>query len=189
MVAPAFLREMLLTISAAVSVVAFDAWLEGSARSMLAWPMSLLAILLLLLAAPPLGRAAARLLKGRTRFAIPEQSGSYRGLAAVWLMQLAAYVLLGLGFVALAHGLLALPASLAMPGIAGLCFAGVAGIAAFFVPAGIGVREAALAWYLSAYIGPGPAALLAVASRVWLTFGEACLIAAGLLLMRGEDTR
>ena len=75
-------------------------------------------------------------------------------------------------------------AGLAWPTIAGLCFAGLAGIAAFFVPAGIGVREAALAWYLAPVIGPAPAALLAVASRLWISTGEAVLVGGGLLALR-----
>ncbi len=73
--------------------------------------------------------------------------------------------------------------------VAGLCFAGLAGIAAFFVPAGIGVREAALVWYLAPVIGPGPAALLAVAARVWISVGEAGLVAAGMLVLHQSAHR
>ena len=53
--------------------------------------------------------------------------------------------------------------------------------------AGIGVREAALAWFLSPIIGPAPAALLAVTSRLWISVGEAVLVAGGLLALRKRD--
>ena len=103
-----------------------------------------------------------------------------------WALQWVGYALLGLGLILLAHGLMRVPFALALPVTAAFCFAGVAGIVAFFAPSGIGVREAALAWYLAPYIGPGPAALFAIAARLWLTVGDLLLISMGMWLMRRE---
>jgi hypothetical protein len=98
--------------------------------------------------------------------------------------------LLGLGFFALGRGLGWFGPAHAALAISALCFAGLAGIAAFFVPAGIGVREAALAWILAPAIGPGPALMLAVLARAWISLGEAALVVAGLLwLQRHPDSR
>jgi hypothetical protein len=46
--------------------------------------------------------------------------------------------------------------------------AGIAGLLAVFVPAGLGVREAVLAALLAPRIGAAPAIALALAARVWL---------------------
>ncbi|MCX7042936.1 MAG: hypothetical protein NT117_09740, partial [Gammaproteobacteria bacterium] len=117
--------------------------------------------------------------------AVPE--GGAGAMAVAWLMMVSGYVVLGLGLIALARGLGIGQVGMGWPMVAGLCFAGLAGIAAFFVPAGIGVREAALAWYLGPIIGPAPAALLAVAARIWISIGEAALIGGGLLALRGRN--
>ena len=57
-----------------------------------------------------------------------------------------------------------------------------AGIAAFFVPAGLGVREAMLAGYLVQYMNPGEAGLVALLARAWLTLAEGAGIGLGLAL-------
>ena len=99
---------------------------------------------------------------------------------------MAGYVAIGLGLFALARGIALPAAGQASTMIAAFCFAGLAGIAAFIVPAGIGVREAALAWYLSPVLGIGPATLLAVVARIWISLAEAILVVFGLFLLRGE---
>lgn len=184
-VAPAFAREMLLSMSAAMALVAAPGWF-GAGPVGLALPFSLGAALLLLLATPTLGR---RVLDGLQRWTpirldLPETGSG--PLLQAWLLQLVAYVVLGLGLVALGQGIGLPVAGQAGTVVAALCFAGLAGIAAFFVPAGIGVREAALAWYLAPMLGVGPATLLAVAARIWISLGEAGLVALGVFLLRGE---
>ena len=121
------------------------------------------------------------------RLALPKTAAG--SLLETWLLQLAGYVALGLGLAALARGIDLPAAGQAGTMIAALCFAGLAGMAAFFVPAGIGVREAALAWYLSPVLGIGPATLLAVVARIWISLGEAILVMLGLFLLRGEAPR
>lgn len=183
-VAPAFARETLLSLSAAMAIVAAHAGLDGSMDSHIAIGFSIGSAVLLLLCAPLIARFVVASLARWTPLRLEVPDATLASLVVVWLMQLLAYLLLGLGLIAVARGLgIAQPGS-AWPVVAALCFAGLAGIAAFFVPAGIGVREVALAWYLAPYIGPAPAALLAVSARVWISLGEAGLVGMGLLMLR-----
>lgn len=188
-VAPAFIRETCLSLSAAMTVVAMHGFLEGSGPGWLELGFAMGAVSLLLLSLPDIARIALGWLERWTplRLAVPD--GNLGELALVWLMQVFGYFLFGLGLLALAKGLGIERAGMAWPMIASLSFAGLAGIAAFFVPAGIGVREAALAWFLSPIIGPAPAALLAVTSRLWISVGEAVLVAGGLLVLRNGNRR
>ena len=183
-VAPAFVRETCLSLSAAMTVVAVQGFFNGSSLGRLQLGFAIGAVLLMLLSVPAIGRIALAWLERWTplRLAVPD--GDVREMAVVWLMQVAGYVLFGLGLLALGKGLAIEQAGMAWPTIAALSFAGLAGIAAFFVPAGIGVREAALAWYLAPIVGPAPAALLALASRLWISIGEAVLVGGGLLALR-----
>jgi len=50
-----------------------------------------------------------------------------------------------------------------------LLVAGLAGVLAVFVPAGLGVREGVLAWLLAPLLGPAEALAVALASRAWTT--------------------
>ena len=190
-VAPAFLREMLLSVSAAMTVVALQAAHSGGHLAALAFPFGLGALLLLLLALPPIARAVVALLRRLSplRLELPDSDAARLPLA--WCLQLLAYLLLGLGCFALGRAFGLLGPDLMFPAVAALCFAGLAGIAAFFVPAGLGVREAALAWFLAPWIGAAPALLLAVLARLWISLGEALVIAAGLwwLRRRGDSSR
>ncbi len=89
----------------------------------------------------------------------------------VWVLQLAGYVAMCAAF-----ALLTASFGLRLDALrlsAALCFAGLAGVAALFVPAGLGVREAGLFWCLSPLIGAANAAMLALAWRVAITFAEA----------------
>lgn len=186
-VAPAFVRETCLSLSAAMTVVAMHGFFKGSAPGWLEVGFAVGAVSLLLLSLPQIARIALGWLERWRPLGLAVPDGSLGELALVWLMQVFGYVLFGLGLLALAKGLGIERAGMAWPMIAALSFAGLAGIAAFFVPAGIGVREAALAWFLSPLIGPAPAALLAVTSRLWISVGEAVLVAGGLLALRQRN--
>ena len=61
----------------------------------------------------------------------------------------------------------------------------LAGVIAVFAPAGLFVREAALIGVLTPVIGGGDAAILAVASRIWLTALE---IVAGIIVLALPST-
>lgn len=99
-------------------------------------------------------------------------------------LQLGSYLLLGGGLYALT---LAWQPAAGVPFAAvtgALCLSGIAGIVAFVVPAGLGVREGALVWVLAPFTGPVFAALIAVAARVWLTAGDAVAVIVGAWLLR-----
>lgn len=98
-----------------------------------------------------------------------------RALIDATVLNAVAYGFLCAGFVALVRGL-GLDAANVLTLSAGLCLAGLAGVAAFFIPAGLGVREAGLLWYLAPVLGTGPAAALAIAARAWLLLAE-CAVA------------
>lgn len=186
-IAPALLREMLLSVGAACTWVALHLSLSSAGPRVLLWPMVAGALLLTLLALPiaarPLAWLLARLLprRGDEHAALAPAH-----LASAWLLQLAGYFLLGVAVWLLARAIAPAHAPGLLGAVGGLCFAGVAGVAAFVVPAGIGVREAALAWYLAAWLPAGPAALLAIAARLCLSLAEAIAIAIGLARMRAE---
>ena len=55
----------------------------------------------------------------------------------------------------------------------------ISGVLAFFVPAGLGVREGVGSYLLGSYMAPSAAILIVLAMRLWLTVGElACFVAA-----------
>lgn len=101
-------------------------------------------------------------------------------------LQLGSYLLLGSGLyvLTLAWQPVATAPWAAVTGA--LCLSGIAGILAFVVPAGIGVREGALVWLLAPFTGPAFAALIAVAARVWLTAGDVMAVSVGAWLLRGS---
>ena len=82
-----------------------------------------------------------------------------------WIGQGVAFGLLWSSF----PGLAAVAWPVAVGVFAGAYFVGYA---ALFAPAGIGVREGALAIMLAPWLGGTQAALLAVFSRIWMTLGE-----------------
>lgn len=92
-------------------------------------------------------------------------------LTRVWLLQWLAYAAMVAAFTALLAGF-GLRIGLAQAASA-LCLAGLAGVVAILVPAGLGVREAGLFWCLAPLVGPGNAAMLALAWRLAITAGEA----------------
>lgn len=71
-------------------------------------------------------------------------------------------------------------------------FSQIAGFLALFAPGGIGVREGIVIAGLAPITGPGPAVLVSVISRVWLTLLEVVMAGigwVGLVRMRDERQR
>lgn len=97
-----------------------------------------------------------------------------------WTLQFAAYLAMCAAFALLTVGFGLELDALRLS--AALCFAGLAGVVALFVPAGLGVREAGLFWCLSPLLGPANAAMLALAWRVAITFAEAIFALASFAL-------
>jgi hypothetical protein len=190
LVAPAIVRELLLSIGAACAWVAIHALGDASAPRAIGWLAAAGAIALPLAALPSTWRmlrsTASRVSPRVASWLGSGGDGAVANVALAWAWQLAGYLLLGLALASLARAF----ATGSAPGLlvctGALCFAGIAGVAVVFVPVGIGVREAAMAWYLSAWLAPGPAALLAIAARVAMTLAEFLVIAAGLWLLRAE---
>jgi len=126
--------------------------------------------------APALERWTARLLRRDIRWPSPGRAelSRYVGVLVLpWVAYGVAFWLFGLALLGdAAPGLLAASAA----------FIGsyVAGIIAVFAPGGLGVREAALVALLTPIVGPAPALLLAIGSRLWLVALE-ILTAIGVL--------
>ena len=182
-VAPAYLREMLLSFAVAMALVAWGAG-DGPAVPMLRPLFALGALLLGLLAMPGPGEWVVAMIDRRWPGRLAVAATGWSAYLAAAIGQMGGYVLLGLGIFALGRGLGWFQADEAPLAIAAFCFAGLAGVAALFVPAGIGVREAALAWFLAPALGAGPALMVALLARAWISLGEAACIGAGLAWLR-----
>ena len=68
--------------------------------------------------------------------------------------------------------------------VGGFALAWNAGVFAFFLPGGVGVREAALVMVFGRSFPSGWPAALAIAARVWMTVGEIACFGAAVLLGR-----
>jgi glycosyltransferase 2 family protein len=94
------------------------------------------------------------------------------------------WLLLGASFAALGRALM--PTGLSgretMILIGGFALAWNTGVFAFFLPGGVGVREAALVMVLGRSFPAGWPAALAIAARVWMTLGELACFGIGVLL-------
>jgi hypothetical protein len=194
-VAAGMLRELLLAMGASCAWLAAHQALDARAPAGWWWPAAAGALLLPLAAWPPcwlrLERLARRLLRrapspSPSPSPSPPRDGADGHPLQAWAWHLLAYLLLGVSVDCLARALAPgfAPGTLAATGA--FCFAGIAGVLAFVVPAGLGVREAALAWYLAAWLPAGPAALLALAARACLTLAEGLAVALGLWQLRAE---
>lgn len=106
---------------------------------------------------------------------------------ALLLAYAAAWVLLGLAFWLLARGTgLGVSLQVAVPAFAA---AYAVGYLAFFAPAGIGVREGALAASLVPVLGEEASLTLAAVQRLWITAAEAAGGAWGAAALRRPSVR
>lgn len=183
-IAPAIVREVLLSLGAACAWVALHLASTSAGPRQLFWPMLAAAVILTIAALPVVTRRVSGLVRRWIPRLDADRAPTFTGIAGAWGMQLGGYFLLGTSVWLLGCALAPEHPPGLLAAVGGLCFAGVAGVAAFVVPAGIGVREAALAWYLAAWLPAGPAALLAIAARLCLSAAEFAMIALGLLAMR-----
>jgi hypothetical protein len=115
----------------------------------------------LLLAAIAVAAFASSAIGRRAGFAL-----GWTGAAACWT--LCAHVLMAAGFAALAQAWFPSSSVAATFAMAAFLAAGLAGVLAVFVPAGLGIREAVLAALLAPGLGAGPAIAIALAARLWL---------------------
>lgn len=95
-------------------------------------------------------------------------------------------VLNGAGFVFIAASLLPVEPSMYIPLGATYVLAGIVGVLAIFVPSGIGVREAVIVLFASAYFTPAEAVLISVASRFYATVADIGVLGIYVLLNKGK---
>jgi len=109
-------------------------------------------------------------------------------LLVVFAANAAAWVAYGVGFGLFWSALLGRGGGVSMAALAVYTASYLIGFLAIFAPGGIGVREAALAGLLISLrlATPADAALLAAASRIWLTVVE---ILPGLVFLPGTSLR
>lgn len=182
-----FLREQALSFSAAAMIAMI--WVPAADASELTpWlrPAFLLMMLGLLLV------AVVPDLPGFIRARLPERWSVWNGtrpagrtIVAGWCLSLAAHLSMAYG-IALLSGALGLPA-IPFPQIAtAVCASGLIGAVVLLAPAGLGVRDAVLFFYLSSVLETGQAAMLALAARCMTTVAEVLVffLAIGLLALK-----
>jgi uncharacterized membrane protein YbhN (UPF0104 family) len=92
---------------------------------------------------------------------------------ARWLtLYLPAWLGYGVAFGLLWSAFEPLPPVSWLAAVGGFCGAYFLGYAAVFAPAGVGVREGAMAVLLAPWLGAAPATVLALVARVWMTVAE-----------------
>jgi hypothetical protein len=165
--------------AALVGGPSFVAWAKTASGLGVA-VLGVLASALLIALIPPLQAAAMklwfRLARAQAPAARPGVGTTLRWLALYainWLIYAVSFLLLVRGM-----GLVGDPLALA----SSFAAAYVLGYAAFFAPAGIGVRESFLVFFLSPHVGAAAAGAVSVVSRLWTTAVE--LVPAALLWMQ-----
>jgi uncharacterized membrane protein YbhN (UPF0104 family) len=130
-------------------------------------------------------RVASRLVR-RPAPELPELTR--RDLLIVFGANVAAWIAYGIGFGIFWNALLGRGGGVTLSALAVYTSSYLIGFLALVVPGGLGVREAALTGLLlSLHLAtPGDAALLAAASRIWLTLLE---VLPGLALLPGTSLR
>jgi hypothetical protein len=99
------------------------------------------------------------------------------GYCAYWLT-------VGLSFSALGRSL-GIAAGEPLAWASAFCASYVAGYLSLLTPSGLGVREGVLALLLAGVAGPGPAAVVALVARLWLSVAEVVVAAVAVLVDRG----
>jgi len=107
--------------------------------------------------------------------------------AAVWTV--VAHTLMAVGFAAFAAAWLPSEAIDVLGDARAFLIAGLAGLLAVIVPAGLGVREGVLAWLLAPRIGVAAAVGIALGARVWLLACECLAWSAWAVLRRWRARR
>ena len=165
----------LFSLGAAAAVAVIALALAGTAeypRELLPWGLALLVVVLVAAAWPGLLRRGLSLALrfGRGEGEAPHIGGWF-GLR--WLgLYLPAWIGYGIAFGWLWSAFPALPPVFWPAAVGSLAGAYFLGYAAIFAPAGVGVREGALALLLAPWMGAPAAAVLAVIARLWMTLAE-----------------
>ena len=165
----AIMQGMGLVAAGAIGLGAFAGGPDPLPRWGLAGAGVAAGLLLLVLAVPSLFHRAVALWFRVVRTAPPANLTA--AMALRWLLQVAgAWVGVGASFWFFATSL-----GMQLSSVhAGSAFAAayVAGYLMLFAPAGVGVREGFLVAFLAPALGSGPATVLAIAARLWMTAAE-----------------
>jgi len=115
----------------------------------------------------------------------------YRHLLAYFILNVFLWLLMGYGIYLLSLSFLSIPIqqSIIFPGV--FCIAWIGGFLSVLTPSGIGVREGILTYFLSQFISPSNALVIAICSRIWFTLAELlCLLIAigiSIILKSGKN--
>jgi hypothetical protein len=151
---------------------------SGYPPELLPWALALVVLVAVFTSVP----AGLRLgLRGAFRLAGKGQEAPRidAWFGARWLgLYLPVWLGYGIAFGLLWASFPALPAVFWPGALGGFAAAYFLGYAALFAPAGVGVREGAMAVLLAPWTGAAAAAVLAVIARIWMTVGELVPLAA-----------
>ena len=167
-----------LLSAAAVSALVLATW---DAVPVPGPPLALLAAASLLLVHPAVINAGLRLVPKAFHDEVLRWNGGWLDGLVLLGLSVLSWVLYGLAFALFLHALVPLQAGALLPliGVNALSF--LAGYVVFLAPAGLGVREGAMAALLRPFVPLGVAAVIAVAARLWTVAAE--LIGAALVLL------
>lgn len=130
----------------------------------------------------------ARTLLGRViRRELPAWRGTFRDGLALLALNLASWLVYGTAFWLLLGSLAEMPLATLRDAIGIHALVFVAGYLAFVVPAGLGVREAALALLLGPYFPAGVAAAVAAFTRLWTIAAELATCVVSLVLAPRDE--
>jgi hypothetical protein len=100
---------------------------------------------------------------------------TYYQLLKIISLYVANFMVFGIGFVLFINSIYPISFSNYLFITGTTAGAGLIGLFAIFVPAGLGVREGVMVFTLSLIIPPTFACIIALTSRIWLTLGEVFL--------------
>lgn len=151
-----------------------------------------IALVLVAIARIDIGRSIVLALAGVAAGAVGVAFAAPRwGFTAVWtsgamMATLVGHMAMALAFAAFIAAWTPSDLHLVVTSMAVFLVAGIAGVLAVFVPAGLGVREAVIAGMLAPQLGAASAIALALASRLWLLGCELGAWGAWAVLARGR---
>ncbi len=167
--------SQIYSLGAAAVVAALGLLLAGSAMlpaGAVPFAVALAAVVIAMTTVPPVLRLLLRLIfrLGRRGEVAPDVD---KWFGPRWLfLYLPGWIGYGLAFLLLCWSFPNLPPVAPLAAIGSFAGAYFLGYAAVFAPAGVGVREGALAFLLAPAMGAAEATVLAVIARVWMTMAE-----------------
>ena len=158
-----------LLSAAAVSAVAVAAW---DAVPLPGLPLALLAAASLVLVHPGVINAALRLIPRAFHDDVLRWNGAWADGLVLLGLSVLSWVLYGLAFALFVDAIVPIGPAALLPlmGVNAISF--LAGYIVFVAPAGLGVREGAMAGLLRPFAPVGVAAVLAMVSRLWTIAAE-----------------